>query len=342
MGAMPTGPRALLKGIARARLPYDPFRRRLYTADELLAPVPGKPAQTRDDAIFAHYARSGGHHPGLAESLTRRVHDFSVDAALARTIGRSTAARLDLVGVMGGHGASRRSVFFHKAARIGYRLIREGFRVASGGGPGIMEAANLGAYMAAAFSERDLETALLILGDAPDMPKGEDWQRDPEKLSQYRAYMAAPRRIVQKDFVRRRPRRPKDFTNLALPTWFYGWEPSNLFADGIAKYFSNSLREDGLLAISAGGVVYAPGSLGTTQELFMDAAQNHYVSFGYTSPMALLGVEHYATSTSHYRLLRELSANKPWGEMLTISDEPEEIVAFLKSKRPRGRPKRSG
>src|SRR5262245_18632074 len=200
MRAMPNRLRTLLARIDTKRLPYDPFRRRLYTADELLAPVPGRTAQTRDDAIFAHYARSGGHHPGLAESLTRRVHDFSIDAALARTIGRRTAERLDLVGIMGGHGASRRSVFFHKAARIAFRLIREGFRVASGGGPGIMEAANLGAYMAAAFSERDLETALLILADAPDMPKGDDWQRRPEKLKQYRAYMAAPRRIVQKDF----------------------------------------------------------------------------------------------------------------------------------------------
>ncbi len=335
---MPIGPRALLAGIDHARLPYDPFRRRLYTADELLAPVPGRSDETRDDAIFAHYARSGGHSPSLAESLTRRVHDFSIDAALARTIGRRSSERLDLVGIMGGHKASRRDVFFHEAARIAFRLIREGFRVASGGGPGIMEAANLGAYMAAAFSERDLETALLILGDAPDMPKGEDWRREPKKLKQYRAYMAAARRIVDEEFPRRRPSRPKDFTNLALPTWFYGWEPSNLFADGIAKYFSNSLREDGLLAISAGGVVYAPGSLGTTQELFMDAAQNHYVSFGYTSPMALLGVEHFSKSTSHYRLLRELSRGKPWGEMLELSDEPEQIVAFLKSKRPR--PKR--
>jgi predicted Rossmann-fold nucleotide-binding protein len=149
--------------------------------------------------------------------------------------------------------------------------------------------------------------------------------------------MAAARRIVQSDFPRRRPKAPKDFRNLALPTWFYGWEPSNLFADGIAKYFSNSLREDGLLAICAGGVVYAPGSLGTTQEVFMDAAQNHYVSFGYASPMAFLGVERYERKTSHYRLLRELSAGKPWGEMLSLSDEPAEIVAFLKSHRPRPR-----
>jgi hypothetical protein len=81
--------------------------------------------------------------------------------------------------------------------------------------------------------------------------------------------------------------------------------------------------------------VYAPGGLGTTQEIFMDAAQNHYASFGYTSPMAFLGVAHYSVSTSHYRLLRELSANKPWGSLLTISDEPAEIVAFLKSHRPR-------
>ena len=35
----------------------------------------------------------------------------------------------------------------------------------------------------------------------------------------------------------------------------------------MAKYFSNSLREDGLLAIATHGVVYAPGSAGTTQDV---------------------------------------------------------------------------
>ena len=52
--------------------------------------------------------------------------------------------------------------------------------------------------------------------------------------------------------------------SLAVPTWFYGHEPSNLFASHIAKYFSNSIREDTLLAVALYGIVFAPGSAGTT------------------------------------------------------------------------------
>jgi hypothetical protein len=32
-----------------------------------------------------------------------------------------------------------------------------------------------------------------------------------------------------------------------IPTWFYGYEPPDVFASAMAKYFSNALREDVLL-----------------------------------------------------------------------------------------------
>jgi hypothetical protein len=65
----------------------------------------------------------------------------------------------------------------------------------------------------------------------------------------------------------------------------------------LPNIFSNSIREDGLLAISLYGVIYAPGSAGTTQEIFMDATQNHYGSFGYYSPMVFLGAKRYLKDT---------------------------------------------
>ena len=43
--------------------------------------------------------------------------------------------------------------------------------------------------------------------------------------------------------------------SLAVPTWHYGHEPSSPFATKIAKYFQNSIREDGLLAIAGQGIV---------------------------------------------------------------------------------------
>lgn len=51
--------------------------------------------------------------------------------------------------------------------------------------------------------------------------------------------------------------------NLAIPTWAYSNEPTGQFSSAIGKYFANSIREDGLLAIASDGVIFARGSQGT-------------------------------------------------------------------------------
>ena len=90
-----------------------------------------------------------------------------------------------------------------------------------------MEAANLGAFLAG-VSEEELEEALGILSAAP--------------VYTDEGYMQCAQQVL--DMFRH------GSSSLAVPTWFYGHEPSNLFSVHIAKYFSNSLREDGLLAIA--------------------------------------------------------------------------------------------
>ena len=52
--------------------------------------------------------------------------------------------------------------------------------------------------------------------------------------------------------------------------------------------FSNSEREDGLLAVAKAGIVFVPGGPGTLQEVFQDAAQNAYETYGRSSPMVFL------------------------------------------------------
>jgi len=111
-------------------------------------------------------------------------------------------------------------------------------------------------------------------------------------------------------------------------------EPSNLFASHIAKYFSNSIREDTLLAVSLYGIICAPGSAGTVQEIFMDATQNHYGTFNYISPMVFLGKEHYSVKTMIYPLLRQLAWGKEYYDLLHITDEPSEVLAFLQAHPP--------
>ena len=50
--------------------------------------------------------------------------------------------------------------------------------------------------------------------------------------------------------------------SLGIPTWFYGHEPPNAFSSAIAKYFRNAIREDVLLQVCRGGIVFLPGSAG--------------------------------------------------------------------------------
>jgi hypothetical protein len=54
--------------------------------------------------------------------------------------------------------------------------------------------------------------------------------------------------------------------NLGIPTWLYGFEPPNMFATVIGKYFYNSVREDGLVTIASGGLIFGKGEAGTVQE----------------------------------------------------------------------------
>ena len=117
----------------------------------------------------------------------------------------------------------------------------------TGGGPGAMEAANLGAL---APTTDAVDVALDRLAAVPSFrPSVEAWA---ELALQVRADLGAEEGAAR---------------SYGIPTWFYGHEPPNVFCDGIAKYFSNALRENVLLAQSTGGLVVLPGAAGTVQEI---------------------------------------------------------------------------
>ena len=79
-----------------------------------------------------------------------------------------------------------------------------------------------------------------------------------------------------------------------------------------------------------GGLIFAPGSAGTMQEIFQDAAQNHYKTCGICSPMIFLGTEHYAGKVPVYPFLEDLSARGIYKNLkLALTDSAEEIIELI-------------
>ena len=299
--------------------PYDPLRTSLYTPDELLAGYDGTFESTRDFAIYRHFSDFGRRAPSREEAHAERLHDWSIDEALRSFLneskgGRSRGARL--VAIMGGHGKKRGEPEYTSVARLAHELAGVGSTVASGGGPGIMEAANLGASLAT-YDAGAVDEAVAVLAREVDY-------RAP-------AYFETARDV--------RARFTNPTASLAVPTWFYGHEPTNLFGSHIAKYFSNGLREDTLLAIACGGVVFAPGKAGTWQEIFMDLAQNFYKTHEVLSPMVFLGRDHYERETGIAPIVRKLvgwsSHAAALEKLILVTDDVAEAVEFLSANAPR-------
>lgn len=293
--------------------PYDPFRSELYSWRELMADSPSGKYSSWDEEVYEHFSEKR-FNPGLREALYQRIHDHAMDDGLRRLLKFDDDGMTSqkAVGIMGGHSTARTDPFYAQTAETARLLSELGYLVVSGGGPGIMEAANLGAYFGNR-SASELQEAIAYLSKAP-------------------TYHDSAFNVLAQDILQQFP---KGKNSLAIPTWFYGHEPSNLFASHIAKYFSNSLREDNLLAIALYGVIFAPGSAGTTQEIFQDAAQNHYMTFDYISPMVFLGRDRYERETQLFSLVKNLASPKEYGEMLFLSDSPSEIVEFLSENPPR-------
>lgn len=253
-------------------LPFQPFRNNLYDRHTLFKGFdPATPVsyqETPDNRIYQYWLDTGRFSPGsIRDSLARRLHDHSITDALHDFIAQ-WGSKDRLVAIMGGHSLARDSEDYRKAAHIARELTRQNYLMLSGGGPGAMEATHLGACFAA-YSEKDLLKAIGILSEAPVF-------RDTRWLS--KAF-----EVIERFKLNDPQKNP--YSSVGIPTWHYGHEPPTPFASHIAKYFDNSVREEGLLAVARGGVIFTPGGPGTIQEIFQEACQNHYNSYGNISPM---------------------------------------------------------
>ncbi|GAA4695319.1 Rossmann fold nucleotide-binding protein [Nocardioides nanhaiensis] len=280
--------------------PVDAYRTTLYTAAELY-----------DDADYPRtldaraYAWSQHLHTAEDE-LAVTLHDHAVDAALAAWV-----APRRLVGVMGGHAAQRGQPAYDDAARLG-RALAAHATVATGGGPGAMEAANLGAALSH-LPPAALDDATSQLAQVPSFePSVAAWVRTAQEV--LRQTTAPGGRLTE---------------SLGIPTWHYGHEPPNLFATGIAKFFGNPAREALLLEVCDAGIVFLPGAAGTVQEVFQDACENYYADESAVAPMVLLGREFWTETLPAWPLLRTLARGRAMEEHVHLADSVEEAAALV-------------
>ena len=286
-----------------AQRPYAVRPDRLYTRDDLMQGWhPGADhSMTLDGRIYDYVKAHGGRAPDVDEGLAQRTHDHFMDVALANFLMQTGRP---VVGVMGGSSTLAADPNYRRVVHLTASLTTRGYLVVGGGGLGIMEAANLGAYLAER-SDADREDAVDALAAATP------WTADPA------GYMGVADDI--------RERFAPGGESLAIPAWVTAGEPISQFASHIAKYFSNSIREDGLLAVATAGIVFAPGDAGTMQEIFQDGAQNAYRVFG-RSPMVFLDTQHYCADTGLYPALERQATRLGFADLLSVGDEPEEIL----------------
>jgi predicted Rossmann-fold nucleotide-binding protein len=288
-------------------LPYDVYRTRLYTPEELFAgfdpAVPLSYADTVDARIYRH-TKDRGYLPDPLHALAERLHDHAITEALTAVL-HGTAA----VAIMGGHALARDSAAYRAAVELGVAVGRSAvrFTVLTGGGPGAMEAVPLGVRLA---GESTVDDALDVLAGAPDFGSG------PEAIGRW---LAAGLRVEL-------PASGPVPRTIGIPTWYYGHEPPNRFCELHAKYFANSVREDGLLTVASGGVLYTPGSAGTVQEVFQDYTQNHY---GAAAPMVFLGKDFWTTDVPAATLVQQLARGREAEQWILVTDDPAEAVDLL-------------
>lgn len=313
----------VISDMAEFRFPVH--RATLYTAEELFDGFDPDRLETQvltlDHRVYQEYVDNGRQYTeSIKVTLARRLHDHSITEALEhRLAGRKVVA------IMGGHGLERRDPVYHKVAKLARLLTSAGYLLVSGGGPGAMEATHVGAF----FATRPEELMVNAINEMSVRPAGAVPHKeytDPCWLK--RAWLVKMRYAI--------PLGQHDqCESIGIPTWTYGHEPPAVFATHIAKYFENSVREDGLLLIADHGVVFAPGSAGTIQEIFQDACQNHYfVANDQCSPMIMLGREYWTQVKPVWPLLSQLADGHKYGELLCLTDSIETVIRRILCYRP--------
>lgn len=289
-------------------VPYNTTVESLYSAETLYKGYdmnnPETFAECYDQRVYNYYVETGKRTDHKLEMLCRNLHDFGIMAALNNLL--ACYDKKKVIAVMGGNAMKRTDEAYRKIVITSKALTEQGNLMVSGGGSGAMEATALGGLLAG-YPDSAVDVAQQMLSVAP--------------CYESKGYMK-----VAFEVLRRFPHLD-EYESLTIPTWLYGHEPSTPFARYIAKFFDNSQREDTLLTIAFGGIIFTPGSAGTMQEIFQEAVQNHYLTYGIASPMIFLDTNFWNNTIPVYPFLKQLSAEGKYKNlMLSITDSPDEVI----------------
>ncbi len=297
-------------------LPFAAYRGALYEPAELYDTVltGGQYRDSMDARCYRWFLehRPAERDPDVADTLATALHDHAISDAFTDLLGvaRQGAPGRSVVAVMGGHAVDRGTSDYADAARLGRRIARGGDIVATGGGPGAMEAANLGAWLAGAPDDA-LAAALDELATVPTFaPNVHRWVL---------AALAIRARYPQMGIA-----------SVSVPTWYFGHEPPNVFASGIAKFFSNAIREDVLLRGATRGVIVLPGAAGTVQEIFQLVTGSYYAEApAQAVPLVLVGRDYWTRTLPVWPLLLALADGRAMQSRIALVDTADEAADTL-------------
>ena len=287
--------------------PLDAVPVRLYSPEDLAHDVVVDGGKASFDVAVAELVVECEREAGPDWAIHAALHDAIVDGLLAEML-RTTGPA---VGVMGGHAVARGSEAYRRSVLLGRALAEAGVLPVTGGGPGVMEAVNLGAFLAGR-PDRQVDEVVRRIAGIPAQDVG--------------AVLALRAEFTPDEPVADPARRG----GLAISSWRNDLpQPANMFAAANARYLAAEMPESKLMEITRCRVAFAAGRAGTVQEVFQTAAWLHYGTKGSIGPVVLLDSGFWTESMPVGPLLERLLASA--STLFRPTDDIADAVAALAS-----------